>query len=53
MDTTTEQVMTLKVRGDACSQLQQMADEGDRTLTAQLARTIREAYDRFQQAGAA
>ena len=49
MDTTTEQVLTLKVRGEAAQQLQQMADDGDRTLTAQLARTIREAYARFQR----
>ena len=52
MDTATEQVITLKVRGDAAQQLQEMADEGDRTLTAQLARTIREAYARFQREAA-
>ena len=52
MTITTEQVLTLKVKGEAAQQLQEMADEGDRTLTAQLARTIREAYVRFQREAA-
>ena len=46
-------VTTLKVRGEACMQLQEMADAGDRTLTAQLKRIIREAHGRFQQGGQA
>ncbi len=49
MESTIEQVMTLKVRGEACDQLQAMASEGDRTLTAQLLRTIRRDYARFMQ----
>ena len=49
MESTIEQVMTLKVRGEACDQLQAMAEEGDRTLTAQLQRTIRRDYARFMQ----
>ena len=53
METRSEQVMTLKVKGEACEQLQKMADTEDRTLSAQLNRTIREAFVRFQQGGAA
>ncbi len=49
METALAQVMTLKLRGETCTQLQEMADEGDRTLTAQLARTIRRDFARFQQ----
>ena len=52
MESQSEQVMTLKVRGEACAQLQKLADDGDRTLSAQLNRTIREAFARFQKGGA-
>ena len=49
MQTATDKVMTLKIRGEACDQLEAMADAGDRTLTKQLARVIRNEFARFQQ----
>lgn len=49
MDIATEQLIHLKVRGEAVEQLKEMADQEDRTVNAQLKRIIREAYVRFQQ----
>ncbi|WP_257929893.1 hypothetical protein [Synechococcus sp. CC9605] len=51
MDTATEQVMTLKVRGDAAQQLQEMAEKGLQGPRDVMQRKASRMFNKVRQAG--